>query len=39
VEIALDAVLNKLHIDGLLSLIACIASDQVKITLKNDTDF
>ncbi|KAG1868959.1 hypothetical protein DFJ58DRAFT_714136 [Suillus subalutaceus] len=38
-EIALDAALNKLHIDGLLSLIACIAGGQVKITLKNDADF
>ncbi|KAG1739543.1 hypothetical protein EDB19DRAFT_1928076 [Suillus lakei] len=38
-EIALDAALNKSHIDGLLSLIARIAGGQVKITLKNDADF
>lgn len=38
-EIALDAALNKSHIDGLLSLIAHIAGGQVKITLTNDADF
>ncbi|KAG2140624.1 hypothetical protein DEU56DRAFT_734807, partial [Suillus clintonianus] len=38
-EIALDAALNKSHIDGLLSLIARIARGQIKITLKNDADF
>ncbi|KAG1876628.1 hypothetical protein DFJ58DRAFT_712860 [Suillus subalutaceus] len=38
-EITLDASLNKSQIDGLLSLIARIATGQVRITLKNDTDF
>lgn len=38
-EIALDAFFNKSHIDGLSSLIACIAIGQVRITLKNDTGF
>ncbi|KAG1777111.1 hypothetical protein EV702DRAFT_1197432 [Suillus placidus] len=38
-EIALNAVLNKSHINGPLSLIARIAGGQVKITLKNDADF
>jgi hypothetical protein len=38
-EITLNASLNKSHIDGLLSLIARIATGQVRITLKNDTDF
>ena len=35
-EIALDASLNKRHIDALLDLISCVAQGQAQVTFKNE---
>jgi hypothetical protein len=37
-EIALDAALNKAHINGLLALISRIPSGETQMTLKTDMD-